>query len=84
VTAYKAHEAGELDLQERTILTESNRCFGSGLLNVFDPGIAPTVHDLLLMMIVVSDNLATDVIVDRLTPGVSRRPCTTWDLRGYG
>jgi beta-lactamase class A len=66
VAAYKEHEAGRLDLKERVTITEEMRCFGSGLLNHFDPGISPTIHDLMLMMIVVSDNLATDLVLDRI------------------
>lgn len=67
VAAYREHEAGRLDLKERVTITEETRCFGSGLLNHFDPGIEPTIHDLLLMMIVVSDNLATDLVLDRIS-----------------
>ncbi len=66
VTAYRRHERGELDLAERVEITEDTRCFGSGLFNVFDLGLRPTLHDLLLMMIVVSDNAATDMILQRL------------------
>jgi beta-lactamase class A len=68
VTAYRAHDAGQLDLAERVEFTEACRCYGSGLFNAFDPGLNPTVHDLLLMMIVVSDNAATDLVLDRLGP----------------
>jgi beta-lactamase class A len=68
VTAFRASDAGRLDLAERVEFTDACRCFGSGLFNAFDPGIHPTVRDLLLMMIVVSDNAATDLVVDRLTP----------------
>jgi beta-lactamase class A len=79
VAAYRAHEAGRLDLSERVELTEQSRCHGSGLFNAFDPGLRPTIHDLLLMMIVVSDNAATDVIVDRLTPAA-----VTAEMRALG
>ena len=66
VTAYRRHDAGKLDLTERIEITEATRCFGSGLFNAFDVGLRPTVHDLLLMMIVVSDNAATDLILGQL------------------
>ena len=69
VTSYRKHEAGQLDLTERVEITDQSRTFGSGLFNAFDVGIMPTVHDLLLMMIVVSDNAATDLILSRLDPG---------------
>lgn len=68
VAAYRAHDAGRLDLGERIEFTETCHCFGSGLFNAFDPGFRPTLHDLLLMMIVVSDNAATDLVLERLTP----------------
>lgn len=68
VAAYRRHEEGALDLKERVEFTEACRCFGSGLFNAFDPGLRPTIRDLLLMMIVVSDNAATDLVLDRLTP----------------
>ncbi len=69
VAAYRAHDAGRLNLAERVELTEETKCFGSGLFNAFDRGLRPTIHDLLLMMIVVSDNAATDLVLARLTPG---------------
>lgn len=69
VTAYRKHEVGKLDLAERIEITEETRTFGSGLFNAFDAGLRPTIHDLLLMMIVVSDNAATDLILARLQPG---------------
>ncbi|MCC6727772.1 MAG: serine hydrolase [Chthonomonadales bacterium] len=79
VSAYRAHEAGRLNLGERVELDESCRCDGSGLFNAFDLGLRPTVHDLLLMMIVVSDNAATDLVVERLTPAA-----VTSDMRALG
>jgi len=69
VTAYRKHEACKLDLTERLEITEQTRTFGSGLFNAFDVGIRPTVHDLLLMMIVVSDNAATDMVLAKLDEG---------------
>lgn len=65
VAAFRKHEAGQLDLAERVAFTEGHRCFGSGLLNAFDPGLKPTIHDLLLLMIVISDNAATDLALAR-------------------
>ena len=69
VTAYRRHDAGSLDLAERVEITEATRCFGSGLFNAFDIGLRPTLHDLLLMMIVVSDNAATDLVLQQLGEG---------------
>lgn len=65
-TAYRHKDEGKLDLSERVEITEETRCWGSGLFNAFDIGLRPTLHDLLLMMIVVSDNAATDLVLQRL------------------
>ncbi|MEP6754744.1 MAG: serine hydrolase [Chthonomonadales bacterium] len=73
VAAFREVEAGRLDLEERVIFTEEHRTFGSGLFNSFRDGLNPTIYDCLLMMIVVSDNAATDVLLRKLTPeGVTR------------
>jgi beta-lactamase class A len=66
VAAYRAAEAGELNLRERVEFYATDRCLGSGLLNGFDTGLNATLRDLLFLMIVVSDNAATDLILRRL------------------
>jgi beta-lactamase class A len=81
VTAYRKHEAGLLDLAERIEITDDMRTFGSGLFNAFDVGIKPTVHDLLLMMIVVSDNAATDMILAKLDAGEVTRTMSELGLK---
>lgn len=66
VTAYRQVDAGVLDLTDRIALTDARRGFGSGLLNFFDSGLNPTLRDLLHLMIIVSDNAATDMILERI------------------
>jgi beta-lactamase class A len=69
VSAYRQVEAGALDLSARIEITDETRTWGSGLFNAFDTGLKPTLHDLLLMMIVVSDNAATDLVLSQLPAG---------------
>ena len=69
VSAYRQVEAGALDLSARIEITDDTRTWGSGLFNAFDTGLKPTLHDLLLMMIVVSDNAATDLVLSQLPAG---------------
>jgi beta-lactamase class A len=66
VAAYRLVDAGTLDLTERIMLTEERRGFGSGMLNYFDNGLNPTLRDLLHLMIIVSDNAATDMVLERI------------------
>ena len=63
---FRQVEAGKISLDERVTLKQSDLRPGSGLLQYMATGIAPTIHDLLLMMITVSDNEATDILLNRV------------------
>ena len=59
-------EAGQFSLSDRVTLAAGNRRLPSGMLYQFDPGLAPTVRDLLTWMIIISDNEATDALADKV------------------
>lgn len=59
---YRQVDAGGLDLSQRVEITDALRVPGSGVLRELGEGIAPTLHDLAMLMIIVSDNLATDIV----------------------
>ena len=60
-------EAGRLDPMERVhVSAETLRVEGTGVLKALAPGLQPTWSDLATLMITVSDNVATNLIIDRL------------------
>lgn len=62
-TLYEKVYQGEINLHERIQLTEQDYVPGSGILQEMEYGIKPTIKDLATMMIIVSDNLATDKLL---------------------
>ena len=59
-------DAGNFTLDDRWELTVAEKNLGSGVLVFFDDGLMPTVRDLLTLMIIISDNTATDMLINRL------------------
>jgi beta-lactamase class A len=59
-------ETGKLDWNQKLTLTEQDKVPGSGVLTEFSGGDALPIRDLMHLMIVVSDNTATNLILDRI------------------
>ena len=59
-------EAGKFSLSDRVTLSAGNERLPSGVLYALDPGLTPTVKDLLTLMIIISDNEATDALGDKV------------------
>jgi len=57
---------GQAQMSERMTLREANRTRGSGLLVDFDEGASLTLKDLAVLMMAISDNTATNMLIDRL------------------
>ena len=66
VEVFRQAEAGTLDLAERVTLRAEDVVMGSGILRDFQPGLQPMLRDLAMMTIVVSDNEATNILLDRV------------------
>jgi beta-lactamase class A len=58
--------AGQATLAERVVLTKPNQVAGSGVLGELTPPLALTLGDVLTLMVVLSDNTATNMAIDRL------------------
>lgn len=59
--------AGRLRWDERLTLTPRHKVSGSGVLTEFSDGAELAVRDLAHLMIVVSDNTATNMLLDRIS-----------------
>lgn len=66
VQVFREAEAGHFSLTERVPLSEADHRLGSGLLPYTTPSLNPTIHDLMLLMITLSDNEATDLLLKRV------------------
>ncbi len=56
---------GHASLDEKIVLDKDNQVGGSGVLGLMDAPLTLTLKDALTLMIVVSDNTATNLMIDR-------------------
>ena len=66
VELYRQVDAGIIEVNQRIDLTDALRVPGSGVLKELSAGLQPTVHDLAMLMIIISDNSATDILYNRV------------------
>jgi beta-lactamase class A len=57
---------GRVALDERSSLVSRDRVGGSGVLKLMQSGIAPSLEDLAWLMITISDNTATNMVLDKI------------------
>lgn len=66
IELFRQVEAGEVSLDHRLALTEEIRTEGSGILRELSAGVELSVLDHATLMIVVSDNTSTNLLIDLL------------------
>lgn len=64
--AFHQIEQGKFKLTDRVTLADAAKQPGTGIIRSLDPGVNLTIKDLLTLMIIVSDNTATDLIYDQV------------------
>jgi beta-lactamase class A len=66
VLAFQMADKGELSLAQRITINASDVRGGSGIFRYHDAGLQPTLRDVLLQMVITSDNTATDLAIARV------------------
>jgi beta-lactamase class A len=66
VEVFRQIEAKKFSLDDRIELGDEHRTLGSGALTLLSNGLKPTVKDLITLMIVLSDNEATDILLKKV------------------
>lgn len=66
VIAFQMAERGEINLDERITIRKEDIRGGSGIFRYHDAGLQPTVRDVLLQMVITSDNTATDLSIAKV------------------
>lgn len=70
---------GKASRDTEFVLADENRTPGSGVLRYMHGGMPLTYEDLMVLMIITSDNLATNMLIEHLSPeGI------TATMRGFG
>jgi beta-lactamase class A len=62
--AFEQVNAGKLKLADSVELTKDNQVGGSGILDLMDPGLRLTLKDTITLMMTLSDNTATNMLID--------------------
>lgn len=80
--AFRQIEAGKFALTDRVAITAPMKQPGTGIIRSLDPGAQLTIKDLLTLMIIVSDNTATDLMYDKVGgPEAVNRLMDEWGLK---
>jgi beta-lactamase class A len=71
VLAFQMADKGTINLDERITIRKEDIRGGSGIFRYHDIGLQPTFRDVLLQMVITSDNTATDLAIAKVG-GVAR------------
>ncbi|MGV3465020.1 MAG: serine hydrolase [Heyndrickxia sp.] len=63
-TVFSAYDKGQFHLSDKIVLKREDLVGGSGILQHMTPGISLTIYDYMTLMIIQSDNTATNILID--------------------
>lgn len=75
---------GNLSFQEKIALRAEDMVTGSGLLQNLSPGLELSIYDYTVLMIIDSDNTATNILIDRIGTQAIQDAMAEWGLTGSG
>ena len=78
VETFRQVGENRISLDERVELETKHYCIGDGILQFLQPGLKPTVRDLLALMIIEGDNTASEMLWKRI--GIQRVNMLIHDL----
>ena len=64
VEVFAQARAGRFAITDRIAFAEAHRIIGSGVIQALGVGLNPTIRDLMMLMTIVSDNTATDILCE--------------------
>jgi len=74
VEAFAQVDEGKLKLNDSITLTDADKVPGAGVLQFMEAGMKLTLHDAISLMIILSDNTATNLVLDKIgLPATARR-----------
>lgn len=81
IEAYRQAEAGTLSLDDKVTLTDDDKVPGAGILTKhFSEGASFPLRDAIQLMIVYSDNTATNLVLDKIGLASPNKLTADWQL----
>ncbi|MGG4547376.1 serine hydrolase [Rossellomorea marisflavi] len=82
LAAYEQIQTGRLQADAMIVLRHEDHVEGAGVLNGLHDGLTLSIEDLLTLMITVSDNTATNRLIELIGMDSINRFCLDWNLKG--
>jgi beta-lactamase class A len=67
IEIFRRIDRGEITLADEFVVTAKDHSVGSGVLHFLHDGLAVTIHDLVYLMMSISDNTATNILIDMVS-----------------